>query len=214
MAWISSAACSASTKSAIEVSGAASIPVAIRKSSSGARPAVASLLRYGGGPVTTTRISGPRVLNPVDESARISTNGAAQSGLAAIEMRSGQMRQFDARAVIIAGGGVLYSEAGNVLRAFARKHGIPSHYTDFTAMLAQEKPDIALIATPPAQHVPMSIAAKNNMKIALAVSVPPAVAGKLIEVAKSLGHSLTYDDVYAPSPDDEATATEPTKAAA
>jgi 3D-(3,5/4)-trihydroxycyclohexane-1,2-dione acylhydrolase (decyclizing) len=29
------------------------------------------------------------------------------------------------RPLIIAGGGVLYSEAGNVLRAFARKHGIP-----------------------------------------------------------------------------------------
>ncbi len=42
---------------------------------------------------------------------------------------------------------------------FAKKHGIPNHYTDFTAMLAKEKPDIALIATPPAQHVPMSIAA-------------------------------------------------------
>jgi predicted dehydrogenase len=42
---------------------------------------------------------------------------------------------------------------------FARKHGIPGQYTDFTAMLAKEKPDIALIATPPAQHMPMSVAA-------------------------------------------------------
>lgn len=42
---------------------------------------------------------------------------------------------------------------------FARRNGIPSHYTDYAAMLAKEKPDIALIATPPAQHVPMSIAA-------------------------------------------------------
>ncbi len=51
-----------------------------------AKAATASLLRFGGGPVTTTRIEGPLVLNPVDEAARISTNGAAQSGLAAIEI--------------------------------------------------------------------------------------------------------------------------------
>jgi predicted dehydrogenase len=42
---------------------------------------------------------------------------------------------------------------------FARKHGIPGHYTDFTTMLAKEKPDIVLIATPPAQHMSMSVAA-------------------------------------------------------
>jgi predicted dehydrogenase len=45
------------------------------------------------------------------------------------------------------------------VKDFAKKHNIPSHYTDFKAMLAKEKLDIALIATPPAQHVPMSIAA-------------------------------------------------------
>jgi len=51
-----------------------------------ARVATASLLRFGGGPVTTTRVEGPHVLNPVDEAPRISTNGAAQSGLSAIEI--------------------------------------------------------------------------------------------------------------------------------
>jgi hypothetical protein len=34
----------------------------------------------------TTRVEGPLVLNPVDEAPRISTNGAAQSGLSAIEI--------------------------------------------------------------------------------------------------------------------------------
>ncbi len=43
--------------------------------------------------------------------------------------------------------------------AFAQKHGIASHYTDYTAMLAAEKPDLVLVATPPAQHMSMSIAA-------------------------------------------------------
>jgi hypothetical protein len=51
-----------------------------------ARAAAGSLLRFGGGPVATTRVAGARVLNPVDEAPRISTNGAAQSGLSAIEI--------------------------------------------------------------------------------------------------------------------------------
>lgn len=56
------------------------------KNAAFAKPAVASLLRFGGGPVMTTRVEGPLVLNPVDEAARISTNGAAQGGLSAIEI--------------------------------------------------------------------------------------------------------------------------------
>lgn len=51
-----------------------------------AKVATSSLLRFGGGPVVTTRVAGPLVLNPIDEAARISTNGAAQSGLSAIEI--------------------------------------------------------------------------------------------------------------------------------
>jgi hypothetical protein len=51
-----------------------------------AKAATASLLRFGGGPLVTTRVEGPLVLNPVDEAARVSTNGAAQSGLSAIEI--------------------------------------------------------------------------------------------------------------------------------
>lgn len=56
------------------------------KNAAFARPATAGLLRFGGGPLATTRIEGPLVLNPVDEAARVSTNGAAQSGLTAIEV--------------------------------------------------------------------------------------------------------------------------------
>lgn len=51
-----------------------------------AKPAVASLLRFGGGPVATRRVEGNLVLNPFDEAVRLSTNGAAQSGLSAIEI--------------------------------------------------------------------------------------------------------------------------------
>jgi hypothetical protein len=40
--------------------------------------------RASGAP--TKRIEGPDVLNPLDESARVGTNGAAQAGLLAIEI--------------------------------------------------------------------------------------------------------------------------------
>ncbi|NCT84170.1 MAG: Tat pathway signal sequence domain protein [Comamonadaceae bacterium] len=41
--------------------------------------------RFGAQPLKTTRIAGPQVLNPVEEAAWISTNDAAQWGLAAIQ---------------------------------------------------------------------------------------------------------------------------------
>jgi hypothetical protein len=56
------------------------------KNAAFAKPATASLLRFGGGPIATSRVEGPLVLNPIDEQSRISTNNAAQSGLSAIEI--------------------------------------------------------------------------------------------------------------------------------
>ena len=56
------------------------------KNAAFAKPATDSLLRFGGGPLVTTRVEGPLVLNPIDEQPRVSTNGAAQSGLSAIEI--------------------------------------------------------------------------------------------------------------------------------
>ena len=43
--------------------------------------------------------------------------------------------------------------------AFCARHRIPSAFTDYTAALAAIRPDIVLIAAPPALHRPMSIAA-------------------------------------------------------
>jgi predicted dehydrogenase len=42
---------------------------------------------------------------------------------------------------------------------FTRRHGIPHAFTDYATMLQTVRPDIVLVATPPAQHAPMSIAA-------------------------------------------------------
>lgn len=35
-------------------------------------------------------------------------------------------------------------------------------------------------------------------------TIPPAVAGKLIEFAKSRGHTISYDDIYGRAPSAEA----------
>ncbi len=42
---------------------------------------------------------------------------------------------------------------------FAKQHAIPHHFTDYATMLAAVKPDIVLIATPPAQHKDMCLLA-------------------------------------------------------
>ena len=45
---------------------------------------------------------------------------------------------------------------------FARRHNIPSHYTDYAAMLDAVHPDFVLVATPPSAHRPMSVAAMEK----------------------------------------------------
>lgn len=42
---------------------------------------------------------------------------------------------------------------------FGKRHKLPHTYTDYQVMLRELKPDIVMIATPPSQHMPMSIAA-------------------------------------------------------
>jgi predicted dehydrogenase len=49
-------------------------------------------------------------------------------------------------------------DAGRV-RDFTKRHGIAHTYTDYAAMLREQRPDFVLVATPPAQHASMSIAA-------------------------------------------------------
>ena len=52
-------------------------------------------------------------------------------------------------------------DAGRVTD-FARRHAIPHTFTDYATMLQARRPDIVLVATPPAQHAAMSIAAMEN----------------------------------------------------
>lgn len=52
-------------------------------------------------------------------------------------------------------------DAGRVAE-FSRRHAIPHTFTDYGTMLQSRRPDIVLVATPPAQHAAMSIAAMEN----------------------------------------------------
>src|SRR5687768_10552945 len=42
---------------------------------------------------------------------------------------------------------------------FAARFHVPEKFTDFATMLRTTQPDLVIVATPPGQHVPMSIAA-------------------------------------------------------
>ena len=45
------------------------------------------------------------------------------------------------------------------VREFAARHRIPETFTDYAAMLRATQPDLVIIATPPGQHLAMSVAA-------------------------------------------------------
>lgn len=71
-------------------------------------------------------------------------------------------------------------DAGRV-EAFAKRHAIPHHFTDYATMLREVKPDFVLVATPPAQHTPMSIAA---MEAGAWVLCEKPLCGSLAELAQ------------------------------
>lgn len=65
------------------------------------------------------------------------------------------------------------------VKAFCQRTGVPAAYTDFNTMLKEVGPDIALIATPPSTHAPMSIAA---MEAGAWVLCEKPLCGSLSEV--------------------------------
>lgn len=80
--------------------------------------------------------------------ALVGTGSIGDAHVRAVEAASG-------RVTLVAAVDIEAQRVGD----FARRHGIASHYTDYAEMLAREKPDIVLVATPPASHTPISIAA-------------------------------------------------------
>src|SRR4051812_43359763 len=81
----------------------------------------------------------------------------------AVLIGTGSIGEAHVRAVEATQGRVMLEAAVDIdpkrVGDFARKHGIPRHFTDHLAMLAAVNPDIVLVATPPAQHADMCIAA-------------------------------------------------------
>jgi predicted dehydrogenase len=71
-------------------------------------------------------------------------------------------------------------DAGRV-EAFAQRHNLSHHFTDYHEMLRTVKPDIVLIATPPAQHRQMSI---DAMEAGAWVLCEKPLCGSLEELAQ------------------------------
>lgn len=76
---------------------------------------------------------------------------------------TGSIGDAHVRAVETTNGRVVLEAAVDIdatrVEDFARRHSIPRSFTDYATMLEAVRPDIVLVATPPAQHLPMSIAA-------------------------------------------------------
>ncbi len=81
----------------------------------------------------------------------------------AVLVGTGSIGEAHVRAVEATQGRVVLDAAVDIdasrVGEFARRHAIPHAFTDYATMLAERRPDIVLVATPPAQHAPMSIAA-------------------------------------------------------
>lgn len=68
------------------------------------------------------------------------------------------VRAVDATAGRVQLAGALDADAARA-RAFVERHRLPAVFTDYATMLREIRPDLVLIATPPATHAPMSLAA-------------------------------------------------------
>lgn len=87
-------------------------------------------------------------MNKVYRAALVGTGSIGEAHVNAVEATSGRVKLVAA----------VDLEESRV-KAFAERHKIPGYFTDHFAMLREVKPDIVLIATPPAEHTPMSVAA-------------------------------------------------------
>lgn len=85
------------------------------------------------------------------------------------------------------------------VQAFATQAGIPGVYTDYKTMLAAEKPDLVVIATPNTFHKPMTLDALEagaNVLCEKPLALTYADAQEMVAKAKSVGKVLTVGTHY------------------
>src|SRR6185436_16682911 len=84
----------------------------------------------------------------------------------------------------------------------ASRYGIPSHGTDFTKLLAEHKPDVVHITTPPSSHLPLAVQAIDagcHVYVEKPLTLNHADSKKLVahaEKAKkklSIGYTYLFD---------------------
>lgn len=96
---------------------------------------------------------------------------------------TGSISDAHVRAIDTTQGRVVLEAAADIdpkrVGEFVRRHGIQRQFTNYDTMLAEVKPDIVFIATPPAQHAPMSIAA---MKAGAWVFCEKPLCGSIAEL--------------------------------
>ena len=81
----------------------------------------------------------------------------------AVLVGTGSISDAHVRAVETTSGRVQLVAAVDIdaerLRSFCERAAIPQSFTDYATMLREVRPDLVIVATPPSQHGPMSIAA-------------------------------------------------------
>lgn len=83
---------------------------------------------------------------PAQRVAIIGTGGIARSHVAAVRANEPHVQLVGAMDI-----------DPQRIEAFSREHAIPAHYTDAAELLAQTRPDIVMIATPPSTHADLCV---------------------------------------------------------
>lgn len=84
----------------------------------------------------------------------------------------------------------------------AVRHSVPAHYSDYARMLAEIRPDVVHITTPPASHLPLALAAMDAgahvfVEKPLALNHSDALAlinrARLTGLKLTIGHNYSFD---------------------
>src|SRR5207245_11068116 len=82
---------------------------------------------------------------------------------------------------------------------FCLRHGVDASYTDFEQLLAEQRPDVVHIATPPQSHADLALTAIENgchVMVEKPLAESSAVASELIRYAERNRVKLTAGWTY------------------